>query len=500
MQGGLVMDKNEKQKKGALSRHAFLGIILTVAFIISAVILLIFCIKLDIFPAAYLIIAAIAILLVSEAILFANRWRVGGIAANVLSCFLIIVCLLGSFYAEVARDTLISVQSSDYSVVYMGVYVMDDDTALELADTAGYTFGYDSVFDTTSTAEAIAYVQLELDGNLELEDYENMYDMLDELYDGTIDAVILGESYMAVAEEIDNYEWLSDEVREIAQIEVKITAETESTFASDDDDDDSVLPETFIVYISGIDSYGDVSVVSRSDVNILAVVNTATRQILLINTPRDYYVQFEASYGAYDKLTHAGLYGIDQSESALEMLYDIEVDYYLRMNFSGFETIIDALGGVTVYSEYAFTAKSGETYTQGYNTLNGEEALAFARERKAFSDGDVQRGKNQMALIEAVIDKLTSFATFANFQAVMNAISDSFETDMTTAEMNALIKMQLSGGGSWSIESYSVTGISSSEITYSAPGQYLSVLLQDAESIAEAKEMIEEVLAGDDED
>lgn len=496
------MGKEGKHKKKPLTKHAILGLILAAVFILSAAVLFVFCVQLGMFPTAYFIIFIIAVLLIAEAIVFANRWRAGGIVANVLSCFLIAACVLGCFYADITQGTVIEVQSDDYSMVYMGVYVMDDDPAEELEDAKGYNFGYDNMFDEYSTQEAITYIEEVLEESLDLSEYENMYEMLDELSDGEVDAVILGESYMAVAEEIEDYEWLSEDVRELARIEIKITEETEEAEAeAEAEEAASTIPETFIVYISGIDSYGEVSVVSRSDVNILAVVNTTTREILLVNTPRDYYVEFEATNGGYDKLTHAGLYGIDQSEDALERLYDIEIDYYLRMNFTGFENIIDALGGVTVYSEYAFTAKSGETYVEGYNTLNGEEALAFARERKAFTDGDIQRGKNQMALIEAIIDELTSFATVANFQAVMNAIGDSFETDMTTDEINSLIKMQLSGGEDWSVETLSVTGDYGYAETYSAPGQLLSVVLPDEEEVENAQEAIEEVLnAGTEED
>ena len=153
------------------------------------------------------------------------------------------------------------------------------------------------------------------------------------------------------------------------------------------------------MYLSGIDTYGGISARSRSDVNILAVVNTRTKNILLLSTPRDYYVDFEATGGAKDKLTHAGIYGVEQSMDALERLYDIDIDYYLRINFTGFVDIIDALGGVDVYSDYDFTVQNIKEYHKGYNHLDGLEALAFARERYSFADGDYQRARNQMEVI-----------------------------------------------------------------------------------------------------
>jgi LCP family protein required for cell wall assembly len=162
------------------------------------------------------------------------------------------------------------------------------------------------------------------------------------------------------------------------------------------------------VYISGMDTWGHISVASRSDVNILAAVNPQTKQILLVSTPRDYYVPLSISGGAKDKLTHAGIYGIDVSEDTMEMLYDVDIDYYFKLNFSGFEGLIDAMGGITVWSDYDFTVDPIKHYVVGENQLTGLEALAFARERHAFAGGDRQRGTNQMNVIQSVIDKMCS--------------------------------------------------------------------------------------------
>lgn len=492
------MGKTDRNHRVGLSTHAKVGYVLAAAFLVSAIVLVALIIALGILPTIYIIILAVVVLFLAEAVILSNKRRVSGIIANVVCCILIAVCILGSVYAEIARDTIKNVQTEGKETIYMGVYVMDDNEAEELADTADYTFGIDSLLNTDATKSAVEYVEEELQSSIDTEEYENMYDMLDDLQSGDIDTVILGESYMEVAEEIDDYEWVADDVREIARIAVVAEDTDEADDTTDattetEEEADTGLPETFIVYISGIDTYGDVSVKSRSDVNILAVVNTETKKILLLTTPRDYYVTFEATGGAYDKLTHAGIYGIDQSMDALETLYDIDVNYYLRMNFTGFVNIIDAMGGITVYSQYTFST-SGCSFTAGYNTLDGVAALAFLRARHAFADGDFQRGRNQMAVIEAMISKLASLSTITNFQSVMNAIADSFETDMSTEEINSLIRMQLSDGSSWDVESYQVTGSTGSAVTYSAPGQYLSVVFRDEEQIATAKELIASVL------
>ena len=487
------MDENKKRKKTSFPKHVIAAMILAAAFIASAAVLFVFCIILGIFPAVYLVIFAIIVLVLAYGILFANRWRAGGITANIISCLLIACFILASFYVQVTKSTIVNVQSTDYETVYMGVYVLDENEAEELEDLAGYEIGYDSILEEYAAGEALSYIEEALSGDLEITDYESMYEMIDDLEAGTVEAVVLSVSYKEVAEEIEEYEWIEDGLREIERIEVNIEKETQEEAEEDSD------LGTFIIYISGIDSFGDVSVKSRSDVNILAVVNTETKNILLVTTPRDYYVTFEVTNGAYDKLTHAGIYGVDQSISAMEILYGVEVDYYIRMNFTGFENIIDALGGITVYSDVAFSSSvSDYSYTAGYNTLDGEAALYFARERKTFTDGDFQRGRNQMAVISAMLDKIVSFSTLANYQAVMNAIADSFETNMSTSTINSIIQMQLSYGGSWDLTSYQTTGNTGYAITYSAAGQYLSVVFQDEESISEAMELIDVCLSGGD--
>ena len=260
-----------------------------------------------------------------------------------------------------------------------------------------------------------------------------------------------------------------------------------------------VAEEPFTIYVSGNDSYGEVTLEEgRSDVNILLTVNPNTRQILMTTTPRDYYVELPFGEGCWDKLTHAGNYGIDCSMQTLERLYDVEIDYYLRVNFSGFESIVDALGGVEVYSDYAFTSlHSGYYFDVGYNSVDGAEALAFVRERYAFEEGDVQRGKNQMAMIRAIMDKATSPAVISGYLSLMDSVSDSFITNMPKGSISDLVKMQLNEGGSWNIVSNSVNGYVSEAYTYSDSSQLLSVMMQDEASVQHASELIEKCENGE---
>ena len=255
------------------------------------------------------------------------------------------------------------------------------------------------------------------------------------------------------------------------------------------------LPESFLIYISGIDTFGDVSTQSRSDVNLLMAVNRNTGKILLVNTPRDYYVELPISEGQQDKLTHAGIYGVDVSKGAMEMLYDVPVDYYARLNFSSFETIIDALGGIEVYSEYDFVAQ-GFTFTQGMNTLNGEQALAFVRERKSFAEGDVQRGKDQMEMLKALITRLGTFDGLNAFAQVYDEVAPVVETNLTKDQLLAIAAEQILNGRSWDVETYYVTGADGSEVTYSIPGAAAYVMIPNEDEVAEGTQKLQAILAG----
>ena len=264
-----------------------------------------------------------------------------------------------------------------------------------------------------------------------------------------------------------------------------------------------ITKEPFVIYLSGVDTRGELTENARSDVNILAAVNPVTKRVALVNTPRDYYVDL-AGTDSKDKLTHAGLYGVETSMETLGNLYGVNVDHYIRINFAGFISIIDALGGVDVYSDQAFTSVGSPgyydptTFVEGWNHLDGKSALAFARERHAFASGDIQRGINQMKVIDAMLNKIKSPALLMGFSKIMDAASDCFVTSFSQDQISALVRMQLSDFAEWDIESYTVTGTSSSSTKcYSAKGQKLYVMKPDDSSVSKAREMLASVLGGE---
>ena len=264
-----------------------------------------------------------------------------------------------------------------------------------------------------------------------------------------------------------------------------------------------ITKEPFVIYLSGVETRGELTETARSDVNILAAVNPVTKRVALVNTPRDYYVDL-AGTSSKDKLTHAGLYGVETSMETLGNLYGVNVDHYIRINFAGFISIIDALGGVDVYSDQAFTSVGSPgyydptTFVEGWNHLDGKSALAFARERHAFASGDIQRGINQMKVIDAMLNKIKSPALLMGFSKIMDAASDCFVTSFSQDQISALVRMQLSDFAEWDIESYTVTGTSSSSTKcYSAKGQKLYVMKPDDSSVSKAREMLASVLGGE---
>lgn len=261
-----------------------------------------------------------------------------------------------------------------------------------------------------------------------------------------------------------------------------------------------VTEQPFNVYISGIDVYGEITQESRSDVNLIATINPKTHKILLTTTPRDYYVPIPGvSGGQNDRLTHAGIYGIDTSVATLENLYETEIPFYVRVNFTSVEEIVDVMGGVDVQSELAFT--TGEDagaiveVQEGKNHFNGKEALAFVRERHALAEGDNQRGKNQQALLTGLIKKAMSPMILFRANGMINSVSGNAETNMSEAQMKSLIRMQLDDMKGWEIESIAASGDSSGkEYCYSYSGGPLYVTVPDWGSVGEIKAKIQEYL------
>lgn len=253
-----------------------------------------------------------------------------------------------------------------------------------------------------------------------------------------------------------------------------------------------ITKDTFSIYVSGIDTYGAVSSVSRSDVNMVITVNPKTNKILITSIPRDYYVPLAGKDGK-DKLTHAGIYGVETSVKTIENLLDTKINYYIKVNFTSLIKVVDALGGVKVYSKYNFTSMDGYTYKQGYNNVNGEKALSFVRERKAFNGGDRVRVENQAAMIKALVEKATSPSIITKYTSLLKTLEKLFVTNLNMEDITEFIKKQIDDMKSWEVESQSLDGKDDYQYTYSYKGQKLYVMTPDNETVINAHNKIEEM-------
>ena len=466
--------------------------------------------KLDLLPTKYLV-AMLALLILLLA-LTAGLLLVKGknpisnarrIVGWVLAAFIICGCLFGTKVAIDTYTTLHNVTRPDASTSILEMYLLvrTDDPAKSYTDTVNYNYGIIAEYDEDHTQQAIALVEEHVGKALAVTQFERIAELADGLINGQVDAVFMNGAAVALLIEDEAYEDFLEKARILQAIPLEQLEVAEpSTEPSTEQQivEKTVTNSPFIIYLSGSDTRSKKLKTSRSDVNIIVVVNPVTKHILLLNTPRDYWIPNPVGNGKRDKLTHCGLYGPTCSMEALGDLYDLEVDYYAQINFTGFETLIDAVGGITVNADHAFTTDGGYNIKKGINHLNGKEALSFARERHHVQGGDNGRGKNQMKVISALIDKMTSGTTvISKYSAILKSLSGMFKTSVSTEEISLLVKMQLDDMASWNIKSYAVTGKGGSEKNYSSPGHKAYVMYPNEKEVAHAATLVDRVLAGE---
>lgn len=469
-----------------LSVNKLIGYVLLVVYVITAAVFVSFCATLNMLPTIYLVILGVMLAIVGVIFVIMHEKFIFSVIASLLTAISVVGFITGMQMIYKTNHTIAKVSEAEAMTDVVGAYVMKNDPAQRIEEAKGYTFGIVSKTDRENTDKTITRLEEVMGEKMKVREYDDMFVMMDELKSGTVGAVILNSAYMGMIRDEKGYEWVLKDVRQLMVVEHQGKAKQKMAIPTD-------IPETFVMYLSGIDTYGGVSARSRSDVNILAVVNIKTKNILLLSTPRDYYIDYSVTKGEKDKLTHAGIYGVEASIDALKKLYGIDINYYLRVNFSGFIDIIDALGGIDVNSEKEFTVEPIKTYKVGENHLTGLEALAFARERYSFEDGDYQRARNQMEVIRAVVSKCASSSMLRNYGSVMNAVAGSVDTNMPENQIASLVKMQLSDMAEWNITSYTSTGTGRSAKTFSMPGRTLSVIVPDETSIEQAKVLINDV-------
>ncbi len=472
-----------KSRALALTTAAILTIVfIAFVYILSSSAILPFRIVLAV--AAGLVFLSVVSVLISWDV--SRRWR--AVVSVALCALLVVSQIFGCYYILVGRYTLEKITNPDTEYSEVGVYVRAEDSANALADIKDYPFGILKIQDRAATHESLEKISAELDTELAVLEYSGVEALMNALLrDRKIDAILINKSFLELLEDVEGHE---NDINLIREIHTYFNEEEPKVEQAP-----LIVDNVFSVYISGIDCYGSISRKSRSDVNILATVNVETGQVLLVSTPRDYYIPLSISGGIPDKLTHAGIYGIDVSKDTLSMLYETEIDYYFRVNFDGFKDIIDALGGVNVYSEYTFS--SGKyNFVKGDNFLNGTEALSFARSRYTLVGGDRQRGKNQMAVIAGVIDKATGPTIIMNYKSTLDSLIGAFETNMSYDAITGLIQNQINKGTKWNIVSYSVDGNGASRKPYSLSTKAY-VMVPDQSTVDKAKSLIAQVKNGE---
>lgn len=488
-----IQPKGRRRRRPERSKRNILGNILLILQLIVSVAFVGILALSNIIPLKFMVLIGVfLIILLLIGVVSQIKRRKRGTIGKVYIAVATLIIGLASYYLGITTGALARITGGNTTVDTMVVAVRADDPAENLADAENYKFGVQYSISSDDMKETVAKINEDLGTEIDEVEYKNVNAQAKALHDGDVDAIIYNEGYKGILE--DEFDGYSDKVKIIYTHHIKTELEDLSI--------DVDVTEPFSVYLSGIDVYGEITQNSRSDVNIIATVNPKTRQILLVTTPRDYYVEIpEVSHGQKDKLTHAGIYGVDASIRTLSELYDVEIPFYARVNFTSLIDIVNILGGVDVDSEYEFTTSKAAgkvvDVKKGMNHFNGEEALAFSRERKHLPDGDNQRGKNQQAVLTAMIKKMVSPSMLLKANSIINSVSGNVETNMSQKQLQALIKRQLSVGGKWNIKSVAADGTGDQQACFSSGSQELYVTIPNETSVEEIQTEIDRVLNGE---
>lgn len=395
------------------------------------------------------------------------RWK-GVIPASVIMAMLLIAVNVSMHLTAQATTTFLSSlqQPKTSYVEYSLIAKKDKKVTLATARTVGMI--------TTDNTYREAVAAMASETSARPAEHRHLTSVMQALTSGTTDLAAIRTANLALVEE--NAPKMHKNIVVLGTFKVKTTQDQTS-------DIDTTKP--FVAYVSGMDAYGDIDDVSRSDVNMLLVVNPVERKLLLVNTPRDYYVQLHGTTGRRDKLTHAGVYGVDMSRQTLADLYEVDIPFHLRLNFTSLVKVVDTIGPVRVYSAHDF-----KSFQKGYNTLSSAKALEFARERYSFQSGDRERGRNQQRVIEAIVAKLSEPQNIVRYNAILAKLQGSLQTNMSSEAITKLANMQLDDMKRWSVKSISVDGRGAMQQTYSMGDMPLYVMMPDEKTVQTARSQI----------
>ena len=440
---------------------------------------------LNVLPLVYNCFVVVVLLLVNIGLfLISKKNKFIPKLMSILFCVLLVIPII---YMNKGAEILEEITEVNNEINRISIIVKKDSDHQELQDLKDKCIQINTKYNAVAMGATMNQLNELISCNYSSED--DFIKMATNLYDEDVDAILVNEAYLWVMEH--KYENFVEDTRVIWTYEHKKEKE-------DIKKPVSVKQNCFNVFISGIDTRGYVSTTSRSDVNMLATVNTTTNQVLLTSIPRDYYV-YISELKAKDKLTHAGLNGINSSVSTMEDLIDIEINYYVRINFTSLVKIVDVLGGIEVYSDYDIIYPNTQyPVYKGKNHMDGETALLFSRERYLLPNGDEDRIKNQQRVIQGTINKLISPAIITNYMDILDSVAGSFETNMSTKEITDLLKEQLKTMKSWDVQSYSLTGTGSYfKGGAMMPDTELYYCIPDEKSVKKATDYINSMMDGE---
>ncbi len=477
----------KKTKKRKPMKHRRLFRLTSLLLLITTFIFLINLGRMNFLGVKYMSILCLIIFIFEFIILFTLNKRfkvILKIPFFLMSILLSALFIFGIYNLNITATFIGKMVSASIKEERYETYVLNDSEYSSIEDLNEKTIG---ILDNGSETLDDAIKLLKKRVTFKKEDiYKDIEDLMNDCINRKVDAIFLSNSMIEFTN--SQYTDMFNRFKKINDLTVSIK---ENIKKSDVD----VTKDPFLIYVSGIDTYGSINTVSRSDVNMLIAVNPKTEKILLVNTPRDFYVKLH-SKKAFDKLTHAGIYGTEESLKTLEDLYATDIDFYLKINFSSLIKIVDAIGGVTVNSKFNFSY-DGFDFHKGSNRLNGAGALAFSRYRKTLPGGDISRGENQQAVIKAIIEKIMNPSIISKYSKILDSMSKSFVTNMSEEDIYALAKFQLNKNPKWKIDSQNATGSNSYETTYSAGKAKLYVMLPNEQSVTDVKHKLNEILEED---
>lgn len=489
--------------------YKVIAILLSIVMIVLMAFFTYQLIKMDILPQNLFIPVILIFVLISLILILWINLMAHGVVSKVFAMIFVLLYTvsmgIGNFYVYKTDGFMQKVTDHKIGDVKstVSIIVMDDSNIRNLSSLKGKKVGRLNNVDKVGTNKLLKSVNKKKGSNyFKTKKFDGALSEVEALYNGEIDAMILNESYRGNVTSVEEYEHFSTETRVVYSTSYYTTKKNDSLVVSD------ITKNPFTILISGNDTTGDVSELSRSDVNMLVTINPKTSTILLTSMSRDTYVETVCDAdgdtacpeGQMDKITHTGIYGLNTTRQTVEKFYDLKVNYSFRVNFTSVIDVVDALDGIDLNVEEGeqcdlFWANMKPGLPVGLHHVDGETALAFARERKAYVDGDYQRVRNQQKVMQAIINRAISSSALVNYTSFINSLESAFETNMTYDEITDLIKYELQAKPDWKFETYQISGLGD-ELMCASLGQAASVQVPDLNTVRIAREKIEAVMNG----